>query len=177
MAHQKRIDHNLFYQGIHYQFFFKFPKPSKNRIWAFFPLSSTKRPRCQDVKGFLQKLARFSSVCCKPKTKVITRQMRRNWSSYEKRNFQLSVESNPELLWFCINLLWLVQKTCATLSTNQMKRWHQSQNGRPRFPALSRALGNLLVFTWSSHWLLKVFFFLLIGCFTTYSGFEVVKQN
>ena len=31
-------------------------------------------------------------------------------------------------------------------------------------PAFSRALGGLVVFTLSSHWLSKVFYFLLIGC-------------
>ena len=37
-------------------------------------------------------------------------------------------------------------------------------------PAFSRALGSLVVFTLSSHWLSKVFYFPLIGCCDCFQG-------
>ena len=53
-------------------------------------------------------------------------------------------------------VLWLVQKTRATFSTNQIQNWNQSRIGRPRF---SRASCSLVVLLWVHHWLSKVFFF------------------
>ena len=75
-------------------------------------------------------------------------------NSHLYSNFELSVESNSELLWFCF------------LSFSDWFRRLPPLPQPIRFklkpiatwsPAFFRALGSLLLFTLSSHWLLKYF--------------------
>ena len=73
---------------------------------------------------------------------------------------------------------WVIQKTCATFSTNQKLKpiltWST---------AFSRALGGLLVLTLSSHWFLVILSVVLIGywdyfrfCSTTLNRKCALKQ-
>ena len=61
---------------------------------------------------------------------------------------------------------------CAILSTNQMQNQKQSRLGHPRFPAF-RLIGR---FALSSHWLFRVFPFLLTG-HCDYFGFGFTTLN
>ena len=62
-----------------------------------------------------------------------------------KSNLQCSVESNGFTLVSLYLALWLVRKTRATFSTNQMQKLKPIATWSPAF---SRALGSLFVFTW-----------------------------
>ena len=80
-------------------------------------------------------------------------------NSHLYSNFEWSVESKSELLWFCFLsfgdwsriLPYLLNQSDSKLKP--IATWS---------PAFSRALGSLLLFTWSSHWLLKYFIVLVV---------------
>ena len=91
---------------------------------------------------------------------IVTRQslLRYGFVTVYTATFSFQCRIAVVLLYFA---LWLVQKTRDTLSTNQMQNQKTITTWSPAF---SRALGSLLVFTLSSHWLLVTFSFALIGC-------------
>lgn len=87
------------------------------------------------------------------------------------RTFKLSVENNPRMYWFCLNLLYdWSKKLRYSLTGNQMHNLHLSRLGHPRFPAL---LAGCLLLLWVSLALQGVFIssdwlFLLLSCFWFY---------
>ena len=88
---------------------------------------------------------------------------------------QLSVESNPGLQRFCFTTL------CAW-SRNSRHPLSQSLSKLKPIatwsPAFSRSSDRLLVFTLSSHWLLVIIFFVLIGrCVHFGFGFTTLNQK
>ena len=70
-------------------------------------------------------------------------------------------------------VLWLVQETRAILSTNQMQKLKYN---RDWVAAFSRAPSSLLVFILSSHCLMIIWIFILIGRLDN-SGFGFLKHN
>ena len=75
-------------------------------------------------------------------------------SSYLYSNFELSVESNSELLWFCF-LSFSDWSGRLPLLPQPIR--FKTKTNRDMVTAFSRVLGSLLLFTLSSHWLLKYF--------------------
>ena len=88
----------------------------------------------------------------------VIREVRWKLSIY--RDFQLRVESNPRFHWFAL-LRSVIGPKNAHCQLNQSDV--KLKPITTRSPAFSRASGGLLVYILSFHWLLKVFFFLLIG--------------
>ena len=75
----------------------------------------------------------------------------------------MRVESNPQLLCFCFNLLCNWVRKLTPLSSNQMQNWNQSQLCRPSFPALWAVW---LFFLWAS-----------IGCLRYFRSFWWAIEN
>ena len=87
-------------------------------------------------------------------------------------NFQLSVKSNPGLHWFCFTILcgWSIKLA----PPSQPIRCKTKTNR----DLVTRVSSRLHVFTLSSHWLLLIFIFVLIGrCDNFGFGFTTLNRK
>ena len=75
----------------------------------------------------------FISICVLRDISV--RRTERRPDTIKTFSFQLSVESNSHLLWFCFPP-WLIDETRPTFSVNQKQNQNQSRVARAHFPAL-----------------------------------------
>ena len=75
-------------------------------------------------------------------------------NSHLYSNFELSVESESKLLWFCFLSFGDWSRILPLLLNQSDSKLKPIATWSPAF---SRALGSLLVFTLSSHWFLKYF--------------------
>ena len=86
------------------------------------------------------------------------------------RNFPFSVETNSGLLCFCFT-------SCGDWSLKLAPPFQPIRcKTKTNQDLVARALGIWVSFTLSSHWLSRVFFFLLIGCWD-YFGFGFTTIN
>ena len=120
---------------------------------VFSKMSST-RNRAIFFIEYLKYCSTFASCCS-----MICLVNLRSW--VKKSNFQLCRNKSEIALGLVYCAMWLVQKTRATLPTNQMQ--NSVKPITTWSPAFSRAWGSLVVLTLISHWLSKVFSCLLIG--------------